>query len=466
MNGFKGTNASKHILNPAAAGHQREIEDLRTSKPSSVFLRAVVTHVLCDPLLLSEEEKSVIKQSISNPDYFDTAPRNSIVCRIITDGADKRGNLPLVCYPFFSSHFELPIKSGEQVWIVYDNPTLESSLAYWMSRIPESRQVEDANYTHGDRRFARSSSPTTSEKVESKPKQFDFPNGGGTSTSTTLKGVNDYEVIISQDPAYKDFTPEDVPRYNKRPGEFTLQGSNNTLISLGDYRIGSSHVSNSEKTGQIDIVVGRVNLGGVVENTRGNQETDKTVDGPAEGNIDLAQDASRLILTQLSNSDEDFQLGMPDAFDGHPIESRTTSHAVLKSNEIRLISRGDGSIRLVKEGTQGNNAVSLVMLSDGTAQLDAELIFLGRPGGLGPGPNGLEPYIKFSKYKSQMTTLITQVNAVLNALIASFPTPVAAPGTPHPGLTAVIPQLNTTLTELNKLQESLDEAMSERIFGE
>lgn len=467
MNGFKGTNASKHVLNPSVAGHQREIEDLRTSKPANVFLRAVATHILCDPLLLSTEEKQIIKQSISNPEYLDGAPRNAIICRIITDGADKRGNAPIICYPFFSSHFELPVKSGEQVWIIYDNPTLEGSLAYWLSRIPEGRNVEDANYTHGDRKFLRSASPTTSEKVNnSSSTKPSFPNGGGTSTSTSLKGLGDYESIIKEDKSFSDFVPEDVPRYNKRPGELVLQGSNNTLISLGDNRVSTSHILNPQKSGRIDIVVGRLHAGQVVENSRGFNETDKSNDNNSEGNINLADDAARLTLTQTSNSDIDFNLKFPAPVQGHDIVSKTTSHGIIKANEVRVLSRSDGSIRLIKDGDIDNNYSSILLLSDGTAQIDGEVIFLGRVGGEGPGPNGFEPYIKFSKYKSHLTTIVTQVNSVLSALITSFPVPVAAPGTPHPGLTATLPSLNSAVAELNKLIASLDEAASTRVYGE
>ena len=74
--------------------------------------------------------------------------------------------------------------------------------------------------------------------------------------------------------------PEAVPRYSKREGEFIIQGSNNTLISLGTSiepldegtdekeafesedgegsNLGSYSMSGgSEHTGAIDIVVGR-----------------------------------------------------------------------------------------------------------------------------------------------------------------------------------------------------------------
>jgi hypothetical protein len=101
------------------------------------------------------------------------------------------------------------------------------------------------------------------------------------------------------------------------------------------------------------------------------------------------------------------------------------------------------------------------MLPDGVVQLDGDLIYIGRGKG-----DASEPYIKFSKYKSQLTTVIDEVMGVFNSFTTNFAIPVAAPGTPHPGLTAAIPAVTKAISSLTALKASIDEAKSDRIFGE
>lgn len=470
----KGINTTRRILSPSSAGYQEEMHEVRTAQPASVLLRAVVVRVLNDPLAYSSEEITKLKQLVSNPDLVESAPRNSLIVRIVSGGADKRGTSPVLCYPIFPSHVSLPVKSGEQVFIMYENPTAEGSLPYWLWRTPESRWVEDPNYTHADRKFDRTASVKTSEKSSSTtPTSPGFPNGGGTSTSYTLKGEKDYETILQEDPAYQDFTPEPVPRFTKRPGDLVLQGSNDALFVMGEDRQGSAKRGGpAPGTACIDMVVGRAKMPTVVRNARGTDESEKNPKGgrsaekTEEGDPDLISDKARIAIFQSSNCDETFNLAesTPTAVE-EPIPSvEDASFAVVKADEVRVVARDGGSLRLIKESA-GVNACSVILLPEGTVQVDGEIIFLGREGS-GSGPNGLEPYIKFSKYKEQMTQVITEVNSVLTALISAFAVPVAAPGVPHPGLTSSIPNVSSALTNLEALKLRLDEAQSSRIFGE
>jgi hypothetical protein len=361
----------------------------------------------------------------------------------------------------------------------------------WKTHEPD--HVEDTNYTHADRKFSSDAVQTTIQKAEGDTSSGDlgFPNGAGTPNSYTLKEVNDYEEIVEGSSSYKNFTPESVPRFTKRPGDLVLQGSNNSLIALGEERFGSAQKSDdekAEKSGAIDVVVGRGRFQPnpdetpedtappTVENTRGYIETDKKDPdiNVSEGDPDYIRDSSRLYLSMRSDIDERFELSgnYPKPFKGSIDSAENSASAVLKADEIRIVSRKDegneinGSIRIIKEGEEGTDRAMLLFLSDGSAQLDAEVIYLGRAGGAGPGPSGSEPYIKFSKYKSQMTSLISIVREVYQLFLAQYAVPVAAPGTPHPGLTATIPTLTEKIASLTELELSLDEAQSERIFGE
>ena len=79
----------------------------------------------------------------------------------------------------------------------------------------------------------------------------------------TLDEDEAYENIVQSSRSYtQGFKGEPVPRFSKRSPDFVLQGSNNTLISLGTDRSSAegTSISDSDKnefSGTIDIVAGR-----------------------------------------------------------------------------------------------------------------------------------------------------------------------------------------------------------------
>ena len=141
--------------------------------------------------------------------------------------------------------------------------------------------MDDINFTHADRKFVGSlAQPTAKEKADAAqgteeetgdsivseevaanqqdpaaetenamvPLEFDknfdgvddrifgFPNGTGVEDGFTLKGNKAYEELVNVAIAYDQFHRQHVPRFTKRPGDLALQGSNNTLIVLGEQR--------------------------------------------------------------------------------------------------------------------------------------------------------------------------------------------------------------------------------------
>lgn len=493
-------NVTRAITAGARSGVGDVAHDFRTMQPGSTFLRAVVVRVLNDLTQLNDDIKNEIRVSVSNPQFVSRAPRNSLIVRIISEQSDKKGSRPILCYPFLPPHICMPIKAGEQVWILYEKPSEESYLPFWMWRISEASHVDDINYTHGDRKLDRRGVLTTSEKLRATESNSrtspSFPNGAGVNFKTTLSGINDYEEIIAQDPSYQNFTPEAVPRFSKRPGDLALQGSNNTLIVMGEDRLGPAQRQATDKrvyAGAIDAVVGRGRFlpnpesepertaPRIIQNSRGNIEIEKNPelnnkkDNPIEGDPDYIRDSSRLYLSMNTDGDTLFNLSgnIPEPFVESADDITSSPFAVMKSDEVRIIARKDeendinGSVRIIKEGTVGGDQVALLMLPDGTAQLDADVIYLGRPGGSGPGPRGSEPYIKFSEYKSQLEELIGIVETLLTDYNLAFAVPVAAPGTPHPGLTGQGVAANGKATaSLGALRLKIDNAKSNRIFGE
>jgi hypothetical protein len=336
---------------------------------------------------------------VSNPQYLDNLPRNSAIVRPITEGYDL-SNSPLLTYPFFSSHLCMPIKPGEQVWIISEVGFDIGSLPLWVCRVPEPLQVEDLNFSHGDRKYG------SSEFFE--PEQFlpNFPNGEGnnidqvslrpvpsviSSNNNSLENQqNSYDRIIEKSISYGNFTPEVVPTLTKRVGDLVLQGSNNTAIILGEDRgytkneeinpnfsnASSNYVNLPKEKGTIDLVAGRGRYFNFLKPTgldsKGNEpeqtqartiislrkngsayiENDKNPEEnnfdflPQEGDPDLIRDCSRVYISMKTNGDENFGItsgsfSIPNGFE-NPIKAINNSpYTILKSDEVRIIARKD-----------------------------------------------------------------------------------------------------------------------------
>jgi hypothetical protein len=494
----RGVDSRRRILHPST-GFDQEIRDLRRSSPPASFYRAVVVEVLNDLAAIDDDKMSELKSSVVNPEFLTNVPRNSTIVRIVSNARDRKNSSPIVCYPFTPPHFSLPAKAGEHVWVMFENAGVSTRLGYWLWRISEPDHVDDLNYTHSDRKFDKSGNLSTSEKATGGTNTTPgFPNGGGTAASRTLVGAADYEKIVSESTSQKSFTPEPVPRYTKRAGDTVLQGSNNTLIVLGEDRTAGATKTDDEKktgSGTIDFVVGRgrfppgegeepkLTAARVVENSRGELETDKNpaasgVEGSdTEGNPDFVNDASRVYASMNTAGDANFGLegSYPEAFKAK-VDAKVGPFVVVKSDEIRIIARKDedndinGSVRIVKEGKNGEDLAAFLMLPDGTVQIDGSVIYMGRTGGNGPGPSGSEPYIKFSEYKSQMEEFIGIVNSLMTVFTATFPIPdPPTTGGPSPSLAAALSNeggVVSAIEGLAKLRAKIDNAASTRIFGE
>ena len=74
-------------------------------KSAQIFYKALVTDTISDPSL-ERDEDSLPDMSESQIKEFFNAPRNSLICRLIT-GAEGVSNESIICYPFFSSHIAL-----------------------------------------------------------------------------------------------------------------------------------------------------------------------------------------------------------------------------------------------------------------------------------------------------------------------------------------------------------------------
>ena len=527
-----------------------EVSASQTAVATPILQRAVVSRIFNDLSLYTVEEFDEIRETLINPNFLDSAPRNTIIARIVTAGQDKRDNKGLLCYPFFPPHLSFPVKAGEQVWLINENPDVPNAVGYWMCRIPEPAFVDDVNYTHGDRKFDAGSQLSTSEKAdqeaaaepagpaalgdeqESEGEEIDptptFINGAGNADGYSLSEEEAYETIVEESESYMSFTAEPVPRFTKRSPDMVIQGSNNTLICLGEDRgwnatetAEGSEQSNATKTeeemertfaGTIDIVAGRgrwspdaaeddpeLTACRFITNAREDDETDKNPlitgielevnrqDAPPEGDPDFINDSSRVYVSMNTDGDANFDISseagtMAAGFEAEISDVADSPFIVVKSDEVRIIATKNedkevnGSIRIVKQGTPDDDLATIVILPDGTIQISGSKIFLGRvsdEGGVGaddgaPGPGDSQPWVKYQQLEELLTDAFDNIKSFANDLATHFNSN-ATPGygQPNPSLIAAAASECATLaSDMTSRISDIETIKSERIFGE
>ena len=195
--------------------------------------------------------------------FFEKLPDNTLIVTIINK-IKSEASKTIFCYPFFSSHFMMPVKPGEVVWIFNygeeENERKGKSInqqnwnffekRYWISRVHGESFNEDLNYTHHDRGFLP-------EIPESFSGSFEIPSYEDSDYSTSIKNdtgdeikpikkldlFNSFALISGSIAAYNDFSFKPVPNINKKPGDLILQGSNNNSISLDSIGKDYSNIS-------------------------------------------------------------------------------------------------------------------------------------------------------------------------------------------------------------------------------
>jgi hypothetical protein len=524
------------VSGPGNAGRDL-LSEVRSGQQPTVF-RAVVQEVFFDVKSLTADEKTNLKNTVGNPQYVDLMPPCSILARTINNSQDAIDSTPVIVYPFFSSHISLPIQAGEVVFIIYEDYFyLGGSLARWIGRPHENFAVEDLNFTHSDRSFDMKNTPEGLEQANAeKPNGTtliltpSFPNGAdlpGRYTITPREGSNEnpFQLIRSESKSAALQAYETVPRYRKRPQDLLLQGSNNSLIVLGSDRIGpvknqTTTPATNEKTsfsGTIDMVTGRGRFPltvndtqatndkstscYVVENQFRKLENDKTgfqrnkQNNQNEGNPDFVNDAARIYISMGTKADLNFKLDA--SVEGgirYPTNTLTvtqptetsqqvgTSYIVSKADHIRIIARKkaegsaqiNGSLLLIKEGTQNQDLAYCYFQNDGKVQIEGNKIYLGQ------ATQENEPYIKWSVYDRHITELKNQIKALSDhvknmsiALNAAFGGSIAVPFIPIASLVAVnatpagVATTTTITTAINTQIDTINtaDAKSQKVFG-
>lgn len=384
-----------------------------------VFLRCVVEEVIFSPKLLDDKALSKYNERYGYIDNINYAkgrilPRNTIIGKEIRDtnrDNNTRASTSRFLLPFFSSHFAMPCKPGEHVWVIYEDVTNQQGLGYWISRIVGFDHIDDVNHSHFPRNDDASFNSFRAQG--NNIPRYHFKNGIFTEVfnnetqksdnvlnfffvknSVQQNPDNVYEDILSGSDASKSVVREPVPRFKKRPGDLALEGSNNSLIVLGNERtFTEQNKSSSEEfssfkdgAGTIDMVVGRGSttqtMGKIIENDLKYKEIDKFALNvePKEGDPDFNSDRSRILIAQRTRVDSKFSITtynenvnkVADSTDGD-------SAIVIKTDKVRIIARSDVQLlvqgfqsstdptgRNIKESlTDAKNWASIVIKSDG-----------------------------------------------------------------------------------------------------
>lgn len=383
------------------------------------LVQMVVLEVISDPKKITPDKvlywKNILKVGLSwsakylsapldenIKDFPRVFPRNTIIVQKKLTG-ETTLTPPTFALPFFPSHLSMPCKTGEIVWVMYENPSADGEkIPYWMCSVVQPYFIEDVNHTHAPMALRKSTLPKAAPADLKMP--YQLRNGDITLIQKDGKFVDDknnplivsdqankflsnanpdvFEKLIKITDASRITSYESIPRFHKRPGDVVLEGSNNTLIALGIDRTGpigeyadNDFVTKKETisvglspnwppkdymqyAGSIDIVAGRgysPQTGGTndidvteISNPKNiiKNEIDKLNPPPAEGDPDFINDRSRILISQKTSTDFNFKLD--DYFlkaPGAPadiVDSEPGDSAiVIKSDKVRIIARSD-----------------------------------------------------------------------------------------------------------------------------
>jgi hypothetical protein len=419
------------------------------------FMRMFVLEVISDPHSITQEKVDYWKKVLGVGEhitamYADVLPRNSIIAQGMLDG-NSQLSIPMFLLPFFPSHLSLPCKPGEMVWAMYENPNADvREIGYWFCKVSQPHYIDDVNHTHQPSLFDESLTVGTYEKSKGKVNiTRELRNGKVSVDAETTQRFVQYksrvldhdddvfEKLITTTDASQIIQYESVPRFRKRPGDISLEGSNNTLIVLGTDRknVIADYIENETKgkvpfiskdlvgsAGSIDIVAGRGTLPETSGKVAGTQqiltgeelkkELDKQSLVENEGDPDLINDRSRVLVSQKTLPDGNFGISEYLSKKNEVSDSSEGDAAVvIKSDKIRIIARSDISLIVTDWKPGKNDQTGSAFKSDETDQTKWASITIKRNGDIifTPSEKG---YIKLGGNEADKALLCTDQPAI------------------------------------------------------
>jgi hypothetical protein len=444
---------------PVAEASQLGTLTQTNEKSDPTLFSMYVIDYIADPQSLTPGALGRLKDCGVDDATLKKIPQGTIIAKY-----DKQSQGVIVVLPFFSCHFSLPIKAGEFIWCTKDDKTQH----FYLSRKCTIGKYEDPNYapqvrineikppSGGQQTQALFDGETTENQSAS---SHSFPPICDNPSPNISKILN-----LSNTDANSSFKGEAVPRYKTKPADFSIQGSNNTLIELGT----DSSTTLKEKIGCITITSGLGQTPATapaekVMNGRGYYETNKesAVQNLAEGKYDYANDSSRIIISMNSDIDKLFGF-QPTTPNGEALQDIisldekiiNTSYPKLDDNDVTsapaivskstnqlMIGRAEGTIRIVHE-----SGSSIVMDENGNIQIQC-----GPEGQIRIGSTdaSIEPAVLGE-------TLNEMILAVVNEMITLAPTFVATgvgPGILSPVILTALSNFKTKLEAKENLSD-------------
>lgn len=384
----------------------------------SIVPKIVQSHrnLFCDVPIEQPDEKDPAKNV-----YYLRAPRNTILGRPVSETTTSiigRDGFLNVYYPFFSSHFSLPVKPGETVWAYKHGESY-----YWLSRVSQPLNVEDPNFTHADRKEtpvrkapiiaskgeAGSFEQITDDTDNAIERVPNFQNGSDfrARNSDRVREVaqediddekkypkdflrfllndtehptaNYYEDIYEKNATSQQIVYEPVPRITKKPGDLIIQGSNNSSIVLGteskgftkDKRPegkGKPSVNSEEPVdlnkGMVDIVSGRGRIYQELDKVTDKKPANSTTRPRVIKNIREEFETDKNVGLDIAGTDLEDSGHLYDPQEGDPdfLHDASRIFVSMKSNPDELLGMSYPDV--AKMGDADNEAVAVEGVND------------------------------------------------------------------------------------------------------
>jgi len=161
-------------------------------------------------------------------------PKNSIKGPVIVDGLSSGGDY--IFWPFFP--FDLmPIKESEHIYVIFEDEMMRDG--FWLTRITEPNNVDNPNLTPGSKKYE--------EEPANKLKNT-IPDAISKKTNDTM--LQEEQPIVS--PSF--LVDKSIEKYKAKTGDRVIEGSNNTVIVLGnENQFGNIKLVSGDSNGEIDV---------------------------------------------------------------------------------------------------------------------------------------------------------------------------------------------------------------------
>lgn len=449
------------------------------------MVQLIVIEVISDPVMVVNDKKKHYWKgvlNVSNMKYADILPRNTIIAQEFAGGRSPLFCFPFfpshLSLPSKAGEIVWAVHHNPNADF--------SDMIYWMCKVTQPHFVDDVNHTHMPRLHEPSYTPDsiTKSKKDGKADAWNELRNGHVQVakidgkSVRLTSQEQKYIISDKDDIFERIATETdagamtqyeaVPRFKKRPGDLALEGSNNSLIVLGTDRSGPAAVYTEQdnkflidnvaedafkksprptlptddlqqSAGSIDLVVGRgqtietfgsqtstTRLKDAKNDVRGSElkkELDKVNDiSIEEGDLDYANDRSRILISQRTLVDHKFNLSDYNSKFKDPAvrdSSSGESAVVIKSDKVRIIARSDVQIVVVGAKETKSPAGQTILKDDAstnkwasiTVKTSGDIVFA-------PSDNG---YIKLGSDKANKALLCTDMPAAARSGKVSAP---------------------------------------------